>query len=85
MVLEDHPDDDGVAETIAEAAQEAEVERITEVGEEEKEGVFANLSMSSKTSQESVTESAVEICRIQSVKKHISTHKHFGITRITKS
>ena len=47
MVLEDHPDDNGVADTIADAAQEAELERIAEVEEKEREGVLANLSMSS--------------------------------------
>ena len=85
MVLEDHPDDDGVAEVIAEAAQEAELERIAEVEEEEREGVLANLSMSSKTSQESATESMRETHRIQAVQKWVSTHKCFRITRITKS
>ena len=31
-MLEDHPDNDGVAEAIAKAAQEAEVDRIAEGG-----------------------------------------------------
>ena len=66
-MFEDHPDDDGVAEAIAEATQEAELERIAEVEEEEREGVLTNLSMSSKTSQEPVTESAGETHRIQAV------------------
>ena len=57
-MLEDHPNDDGVAEAIAKAVQEAELGRIAEVEEEERERVLANFSMSAKTSQESVTESA---------------------------
>ena len=52
MILEDDPNDDGIAETIAEVIQEAELERILEI-EEENKGVLANISMSSKTSQES--------------------------------
>ena len=34
MILEDDPNDDGVMEAIAEAAQEAELECIAEVAEE---------------------------------------------------
>ena len=73
-MLEDHPDDDGVAEAIAEAAQEAEVERIAEVEEEEREGMLANISMMFKTSQELATESAGETHRITAAQKRVSTH-----------
>ena len=69
MILEDDPNDDGIAET----AQEAELERILEI-EEENEGVLANISMSSKTSQESGTESAAETHRLRAVQSHVSTH-----------
>ena len=85
MVLEDHPDDDGVADAIADAPQEAELERIAEVEEAEREGVLANLSMSSKTSQESATESAGETHRIQAVQKCVSTHKCFRMRPRSKS
>ena len=63
MILEDDPNDDSIAKAIAEAAQEAELENIAEVAEENK-GVLANINMSSKTSQKSGMESAPETCRI---------------------
>ena len=73
MILEDDPNDDGFAEAIAEAAQETEVKRILEV-EEENKGVLANISMSSKPSKESGTESATETHRLRAVPSHVSTH-----------
>ena len=42
MILEDDPNDDGIAEAIAEATQEAELECILEI-EEDNEGVLANF------------------------------------------
>ena len=57
MILEDDPNDDGIMEAVAEATQEAELEHIVEVTEEN-EGALANISMSSKMSQESTMESA---------------------------
>ena len=53
--------------------QEAELECILEV-EEENEGVLANISMSSKMSQESGTESAAETHRLRAVQSCVSTH-----------
>ena len=73
MILEDDPNDDGIIEAIAEAAQEAKLERIAELTEEN-EGALANISMSSKTSQESATESAVETHRLRNVQSHVSRH-----------
>ena len=73
MILEDDPNNDGVVEAIAEATQEAELERITEITEEN-EGALANISMSSKTSQESGMELAVETHRLRNVRSHVSTH-----------
>ena len=72
-ILEDDSNNDGIAEAIAEAAQEAELECILEVKEENK-GVLANINMSSKTSQESGTESAAETHRLRAVQSHVSTH-----------
>ena len=63
MVLEDDPNNDGITKAISEATQEAELEQIAEV-EEENECVLANISMSFKTSQESRTESAAEMRRL---------------------
>ena len=71
MVPEDDLNDDGIAEAIAEAAQEAELKCIAEVAEKNK-GVLANISMSSKTSQESRMESAAETCRF--VQSCVSIH-----------
>ena len=73
MILEDDPNDDGVVEAIVEATQEAELERIAEVAEEN-EGALANISMSSKTSQESTARSAAETHRLRNVQSHVSTH-----------
>ena len=73
MILEDDPNNDGIMEAIAEAAQEAELECIAEVAEEN-EGALANISMSSKTSQESAMESAAETLRLGNVESCISTH-----------
>ena len=73
MILEDDPNDAGIAEAIAEAAQEAELERILE-GEEENEGVLANISMSPKMLQESGTESAAETRRLRVVQSCVSKH-----------
>ena len=73
MILEDDPNDDGVMEAIAEAAQEAEVERIAEVTEEN-EGALANISMSSKMSQESTMESAAETHRLRNEQIRVSIH-----------
>ena len=73
MILEDDPNDDGVMEAIPEAAQEAELERIAEVTEEN-EGALANISMSSKMSQESATESAAETHRLRNEQSHVSMH-----------
>ena len=73
MILEDDPNNDGIVEAIAEDAQEAELERIAEVTEEN-EGALANISMSSKTSQESATESAAETHRLRNVQSCVSTH-----------
>ena len=73
MILEDDPNDDGVIEAIAEAAQEAELERIAEVTEEN-EGALANISMSSKMSQESATESAAETHRLRNEQIRVSIH-----------
>ena len=73
MILEDDPNDDGVMEAIAKAAQEAEVERIAEVAEEN-EGALANISMSSKMSQESATESAAETHRLRNEQIRVSIH-----------
>ena len=73
MILEDDPNDDGVMEAIAEAAQEAELERIAEVAEEN-EGALANISMSSKMSQESATESAAETHRLRNEQIRVSIH-----------
>ena len=73
MILQDNPNDDGIAEAIAEAAQEAELECILEV-EEENKGVLANISMSSKMSQESGTESATETRKLRAVQSHVSKH-----------
>ena len=73
MILEDDPNNDGVMEAIAEAAQEAELEHIAEVAEEN-EGALANISMSLKMSQESTTESAVETHRLRNVQSRVSTH-----------
>ena len=92
MVLKDNPNDDGIAKAIAEAAQEAELEHIAEV-EEENKGVLANISMSAKMSQESRMESAAEMCRLQAVQHNESTHIDlvyvtaficFRITKISK-
>ena len=71
MILEDDPNDDGIMEDIAEAAQEAELEHIAEVAEEN-EGAVANISMSSKMSQESAM--AVETHRLRNVQSCVSTH-----------
>ena len=73
MILEDDPNEDGIAEAIAETAQEAELECILKI-KEENEGVLANISMSSKTSQESGTESATETHRLRAVQSRASTH-----------
>ena len=73
MIFEDDPNDDGIMEAIAEAAQEAEFERIAEVAEEN-EGALANISMSSKMSQESAMESAAETHRLRNVQSCVSTH-----------
>ena len=73
MILEDDPNDDGIVEAIAEATQEAELEHILEI-EEENKGVLANISMPSKMSQESGTESATETYRLRAVQSHVSTH-----------
>ena len=73
MILEDDPNDDGVMEAIAEATQEAELECIAEVAEEN-EGALANISMSSKMSQESTTESAVETHRLRNEQIRVSIH-----------
>ena len=59
MILEDNPNNDSIAKAIAEATQEAEMEHLAEF-EEENKGALADISMSSKTSQESRTESAAE-------------------------
>ena len=73
MILEDDPNDDGIMEAIAEATQEAELERIAEVAEEN-EGALANISMSSKMSQDSTMESAAETHRLRNVQSRVSTH-----------
>ena len=73
MILEDDPNDDGIMEVIAEAAHEAELVCIAEVMEEN-EGALANISMSSKMSQESITESAAETNRLRNVQSHVNTH-----------
>ena len=73
MILEDDPNDDGVMEAIAEAAQEAELECIAEVAEEN-EGALANISISSKMSQESTTESAAETHRLRNEQSRVSIH-----------
>ena len=73
MILEDDPNDDGIMEAIAEATQEAELECIAEVTEEN-EGALANISMLSKMSQESAMESAAETHRLRNVQSHVSTH-----------
>ena len=73
MNLEDDPNDDGVMEAIAEAAQEAELECIAEVAEEN-EGALANISMSSKMSQESTMESAAETHRLRNEQSRVSIH-----------
>ena len=70
---------------VAEAAQEAELERIAEVKEEEREGVLANISMSSKTSQESAMESAGETHRIQAVQQCVSILMHQNILELPGS
>ena len=59
IVLEDDPNDVGIAKAIAEAAQEAELEHIAEVAEEN-EGVLTNINMSSKMSHEFGMESAAD-------------------------
>ena len=69
MILEDDPNNDGVAEAIVETTQEAELEHILEV-----KGVLANISMSSKMSQESGIESVAETCRLRDVQSCVSTH-----------
>ena len=73
MILEDDLNNDGILEAIAEVAQEAELECIAEVAEEN-EGALANISMSSKMSQESATESAAETHRLRNVQSCVSTH-----------
>ena len=73
MILEDDPNDDGIMEAIAEATQEAELEHIAEVTEEN-EGALANVSMSSKMLQESTMELAAETRRLRNVQSHVSTH-----------
>ena len=73
MILEDDPNDDGVMEAIAEAAQEAELIHIAEVTEEN-EGALANIRMSSKMSQESAMESATETHRLRNEQSHVSIH-----------
>ena len=83
IVLEDDPNDDSITEAIAEVAQKAELQCIAEV-QEENEGVLANISMSSKMSQESGTESAVERCRLRTVQTHVSTHIDLCNSRISK-
>ena len=49
------------------------MEHIAEVAEEN-EGALANISMSSKTSQESAMESAAETHRLRNVQSCVSTH-----------
>ena len=73
MILEDVPNNDGTMEAISEAAQEAELECIAEI-KEENEGALANISMSSKMSQESTMESAAETHRLRNVQSCVSTH-----------
>ena len=73
MILEYDPNNDSVMEAIAEATQEAELEHIAEVAEEN-EGALANISMSSKMSQESATESAAVTHRLRNVQSRVSTH-----------
>ena len=83
MILEDDTNDDGIVEAIAEAAQEAELEHMAEVTEEN-EGALSNISMSSNTSQESVTELAADTQTEKCAKLCKYTLKCFGITRISK-
>ena len=73
MILEDDPNDDGVMEAIAEAAQEAELKCIAEVAEEN-EGALVNISMSSKMSQKSTMESAAETSRRRNEQIRVSIH-----------
>ena len=73
MVLEHDPNDNGITKAIAKTAQEVELEHTAEV-QEENECVLANISMSTKTSQESRTESAAETHRLRAVQSHVSTH-----------